>query len=359
MNAVFLKERDEIGLLTLTTPSSGSATKQVWDCACACGKSVTKTRADLLRAKRRNSNISCGCTRGKVNAGDTIGQLTVIEKNQSVSKYSSWVCRCSCGHRTVKRTSDLTRARKNNQRITCGCAIKSIQIGDKFGFLVVLRDAEKRTVTKKNRRDFEVFCTLCQQTTEISRGSLLRKRSETEGKYKSCGCAKKLIGHPAKKAKPFCYIKKICPKCEDDLDRSAFGLDVKRPGGLKSLCRKCNYQVKDRVNVILHTTMRKKRVRRATPVWSTYDILRKIYEVREQLTEELDVQLQVDHIIPLIHEEVCGLHVPANLQITSAAFNAAKRNVIDIEFDPMNEIIEHIEGVQIHQSVYHHLNFSD
>ena len=352
-----LQENETIGLLTLIKPSAEQATKQTWDCICICRQTITKTRADLLRAKRNNSKFSCGCTKHTVNSGDIIGQLTVLKKYNSESKHGAWECLCECGQKTIKRTSDLTRAIKNNHRITCGCAITSIQVGNRFGYLVVLRDIGIRTISKKNRRIFQVLCTLCQQTKEISRDHLLRKRSESERKYKSCGCAKQLIGHPEKRSDPFCYIKKICPKCEKDLDRDAFGLDATRLGGLKSLCRKCNYEVKDSVNVILHTTLRKKRVKRANPSWSTPDTLRKIYQVREQLAEELKVEMQVDHIIPLIHDEVCGLHVPANLQITSAAFNAAKRNVIDLDFDPMVDVIEEIEGVQIHKSVFEHLDY--
>lgn len=54
--------------------------------------------------------------------------------------------------------------------------------------------------------------------------------------------------------------------------------------------------------------------------------MRATYLRASLMAVETGVPYQVDHIIPLLHPMVCGLHVPANLQIITEAENRAKAN---------------------------------
>lgn len=67
----------------------------------------------------------------------------------------------------------------------------------------------------------------------------------------------------------------------------------------------------------------------ATPKWLTKEHIEQIrifYEASYKLSKELGVRFNVDHIIPLQGKEVCGLHVPWNLQVLEAIINIKKRN---------------------------------
>jgi len=61
--------------------------------------------------------------------------------------------------------------------------------------------------------------------------------------------------------------------------------------------------------------------------------MRNKYAEKIRLQEECGVKLQMDHIIPLQAKGVCGLHVPWNMQITSAEYNSSKQNKRD-EYEP-------------------------
>jgi hypothetical protein len=69
----------------------------------------------------------------------------------------------------------------------------------------------------------------------------------------------------------------------------------------------------------------------ATPKWLTTEQLKQIltfYVEAKRLEQETGVKYHVDHIIPLQGSNVCGLHVPWNLQILSATENLSKGNKV-------------------------------
>lgn len=67
----------------------------------------------------------------------------------------------------------------------------------------------------------------------------------------------------------------------------------------------------------------------ATPKWLTENQLAHIrahYETAQIIKREFGELLEVDHIIPLRGKDVCGLHVPWNLQLMAKSANCQKSN---------------------------------
>jgi len=77
-----------------------------------------------------------------------------------------------------------------------------------------------------------------------------------------------------------------------------------------------------------HDAKRRAMKAAGTPRWAAASETREIYKNARSLTELTGIEFQVDHIIPLVSDKVCGLHVAWNLQILTARENAAKHNRI-------------------------------
>lgn len=70
----------------------------------------------------------------------------------------------------------------------------------------------------------------------------------------------------------------------------------------------------------------KKLVKQATPRWLDHKLLQEAHK-------NCPDNYQVDHIIPITNENVCGLNVPWNLQYLSAFDNNSKNNKFDFTYD--------------------------
>lgn len=69
----------------------------------------------------------------------------------------------------------------------------------------------------------------------------------------------------------------------------------------------------------------------ATPKWLTkehYTEIKQFYIEAKELQWLSEERLEVDHIIPLVSDFVCGLHVPWNLQILPKSLNVKKSNKV-------------------------------
>lgn len=94
---------------------------------------------------------------------------------------------------------------------------------------------------------------------------------------------------------------------------------------------------KNKVLTCFLANARRARKLQATPKWveAEREQIEAIYREAARLQQETGIVHNVDHIIPLQSELVCGLHCLANLQILTQTENIKKSN----KFDP-NAILE-------------------
>ena len=78
-----------------------------------------------------------------------------------------------------------------------------------------------------------------------------------------------------------------------------------------------------------YAAQRKVHVKQATPAWLSPEQkahIRRIYKLAQVMKSATGLDYHVDHIIPLRGQNVCGLHVPDNLQVLRSDLNLSKSN---------------------------------
>jgi len=140
---------------------------------------------------------------------------------------------------------------------------------------------------------------------------------------------------------------KKCSCCLQEKSLSLFSKDKSRKDGLKYECKECcvlrsrSWHSKNRergralASEWYRNNLDKSRAQKgkrratklkATPLWSDNEKIKVIYEYQQLCSIVLEQQYHVDHIVPLRGKTVCGLHVPANLQVIPAKANLTKGN---------------------------------
>ena len=84
--------------------------------------------------------------------------------------------------------------------------------------------------------------------------------------------------------------------------------------------------------VATHSRFRDRVLRQQMPPWAEREKIAMVYSKRDELNAIHGLGLEVDHIIPLVSDTVCGLHCWANLQLLDQPLNGAKRNTYQTDW---------------------------
>jgi 5-methylcytosine-specific restriction endonuclease McrA len=91
------------------------------------------------------------------------------------------------------------------------------------------------------------------------------------------------------------------------------------------------YRKINKLNIYAINKSRRAKRLNAMPKWVDLESIKEIYKEADRISKETNIEHHVDHVIPLVHPLVCGLHVPWNLQILTAEENLKKSNKFEIE----------------------------
>ena len=98
-------------------------------------------------------------------------------------------------------------------------------------------------------------------------------------------------------------------------------------GGLDSGPLFCHGRITRPPKPRMQSTHRDRVVRSRIPAWADRRELRRLEREREIMTAATGITHSLDHIVPLNHPLVSGLHCPANLRIIPLDDNIRKSNL--------------------------------
>lgn len=110
---------------------------------------------------------------------------------------------------------------------------------------------------------------------------------------------------------------KWCRKCNEVLPYTAFSKNIAAADKLQPYCIECTSFYMQKYPC--RGSLQRAKMHKAMPTWVIINDIFEIYRNRPE-------GYHVDHIIPLTHDNVCGLHVPWNLQYLPAKDNLCKSN---------------------------------
>lgn len=94
------------------------------------------------------------------------------------------------------------------------------------------------------------------------------------------------------------------------------------------------WRARNKSRICYHSNKRRAYKLQATPPWADQLIIQSFYQ------EAQYHNMQVDHIIPLTHPLVCGLHCEFNLQLLTKKENVTKNNSFEIQEHEVPECLE-------------------
>lgn len=148
---------------------------------------------------------------------------------------------------------------------------------------------------------------------------------------------------------------KLCSRCKEQKSLDTFSRNAAHKDGYNNQCKTCVkdykktnqnkvssyqkkynriYQIKNKGKINALISKRRAIKLKATPMWLTEEHFKEIerfYVQAQDLKLLTGLEYHVDHIVPLQGKNVCGLHVPWNLQVIPAKENMRKSNRLEKE----------------------------
>jgi hypothetical protein len=172
-------------------------------------------------------------------------------------------------------------------------------------------------------------CTTCKQTLGVEAFS--KNKNKADGLCIRCkACAKK--NYETNKKTAVAWSKKYYEVTREK--QLAYQKGRYKANKAHITAQKKEYRLANPDKINAKTAKRRATKLQATPKWLTKRdfALMESYYVKAKLLElETGVKYHVDHIIPLNHSQVCGLHAPTNLQVITAEENLVKGNTFVVE----------------------------
>lgn len=145
---------------------------------------------------------------------------------------------------------------------------------------------------------------------------------------------------------------KICTKCNIKKDNSQFHKDKTNKDGYCAQCKICKKEYRDNNKQRFNESRRKwglknpnyntehsRKYRKENPGYNAWQVSKRKKRIKQATLPGFDTEIKeiylncpeghhVDHIMPINHPDLCGLHVPWNLQYLPAEENLKKGNKI-------------------------------